>query len=132
VRARCAAPAALPEFKTPDAFGVQYGLGVVVGFGSGKIGDISCPAGMLTMLIAGAALCQRAAAVAGRPYGGNVTADAMPRGCVWSSTGGSFFLNNIDEYGYDGPSSAQPVCAGAPCFRTGATINRGQSICECA
>ncbi len=107
--ARCAAPAAPPEFKLPDAFGVQYGLGAA--------GGASCPVGMFTMLIA--ASCERAAAVAGRPYGGNVTAGIIPKGCMWSSAGGSFYFSayTTGSNQYDsgrGHASAQPVCAGAP------------------
>ncbi len=100
---RCAAPAAAPEFKSPDAFGVRYGVG--------DAGGTSCPTGMLTMPIAGAASCERAAAVAGRPHGGNLTALFLPLGCVWYSAGGCFYFNTYVGRGH---ASAQPVCAGAP------------------
>jgi hypothetical protein len=67
---------------------------------------------MTAMPIGGAALCERAAAVAGRPYGGNVTVSAVPMGCVWYSAGGSFYFNRGEQKA--GHASAQPVCAGAP------------------
>jgi hypothetical protein len=107
-RLRCAAAAA-PEFKSPDAFGVRYGVG--------NAGGTSCPTGMVTMPIAGAASCERAAAVAGRPYGGNLTSqwsrDYMPLGCVWYSAGGIFYFTATFHAGR-GHASVQPVCAGAP------------------
>jgi hypothetical protein len=105
VKARRAAPAPAPEFKSPDPFGVRYGLG------SGG-GDRSCPTGMVEMLIAGDT-CERAAAVAGRPYSGTVNLYMLiPRGCAWYSVGGSFYFNDVD-YGA-AHASFQPVCAGAP------------------
>jgi hypothetical protein len=131
VRARCAAPAAPPEFKSPDAFGVRYGLGVIAAGSTSGTSCIyaSCPAGMVPMPI-GSDVCQRAAAVAGRPYGGNLTLYAMPYGCVWYSTGGSFYFNtafNTADRSSHHPS-AQPVCAGAPCFSTAAISTEGKYV----
>jgi hypothetical protein len=82
---------------------------------------------MSTVVIAAAASCERAAKVAGRPYGGNVTIYAMPLRCVWYSTGGSFFFNNAYYYSGYVPSSAQPVCAGAPRFCIAATSTEGKA-----
>ena len=62
------------------------------------------------MPIAGAASCERAAAIAGRPYGGNRMIEYMPVGCVWYSAGGSFYFNTALSGA--GHASAQPVCAG--------------------
>jgi hypothetical protein len=125
----CAATAAAPEFKSPDAFGVRYGVG--------NAGGTSCPTGMVTMPIAGAAFCERAAAVAGRPYGGTVTAEYMPRGCVWYSAGGIFYFNTATVGG--GHEAAQPVCAGAPAFaqqqlsvdRTYVCVSVCVLVCSC-
>ncbi len=129
MRARCAAPAAPPEFKSPDAFGVQYGLG--------SASDTSCPTGMVPMPI-GRDLCERAAKVAGRPYGGNITVKSddasMPVGCVWYSAGGSFYFNTY----FSGANrvSAQPVCAGTLRLH-GCMVDRGRmrlvcdTVCVC-
>ncbi len=104
MKAHCAAAAAAPEFKSPDAFGVRYGVG--------SAGGTSCPTGMVEMPFA-SDTCERAAAVAGRPYSGNVNFYGLiPRGCVWYSAGGSFYFNTADGGGDH--ASFQPVCAGAP------------------
>ncbi len=101
---RCAAPAAAPEFNAPDAFGVRYGVG--------SVGSTDCPTGMVEMPIAGDT-CERAAAVAGRPYSGSVKSSTIiPRGCVSYSAGGSFYFNSADYV--SGHASFQPVCAGPP------------------
>ncbi len=116
---RCAAFAAAPEFKSPDAFGVRYGFG--------SAGGTSCPTGMVTMSLLGD-LCERAASVAGRPYGGTATMPFMPVDCVWSSAGGSFYFNVANRG--SSHASAQPVCASAP----DSTHQRYQSranICLC-
>jgi hypothetical protein len=130
VRARCAAPAATPEFNPPGFFALGASP-----FDPTKAASIlTCPAGMVPMPI-GSDLCERAAKAAGRPYGGNVATHSMPAGCVWYSAGGSFYFNTA-------PSDvehaiAQPVCAGAPCFCTAAAISRAQicvwvCVCVCA
>ncbi len=67
----------------------------------------------------GSDVCERAAAAAGRPYGGSVAIYSLPVGCVWYSAGGSFYFNTFtpghNEYDSGrGHASAQPVCAGAP------------------
>ncbi len=83
----------------------------------------------------GSDTCERAAKVAGRafggnitPYGGNVAIYAMPYGCVWYSAGGSFYLNTATSGA--GHASAQPVCAGT---LHGCMINRGRVsvVCVC-
>ncbi len=125
----CCAAAAPPEFKSPDASGLQYGLGDA----GDRFGGTSCPAGMVPMPI-GADLCERAAKVAGRPYGGNITVKrdddtSMPVGCVWYSAGGSFYFNNETYYYGYVPSSAQPVCAGAPGFYHPGPVTRLRRPC---
>jgi hypothetical protein len=103
-----------------------------------------------------AASCERAAAIAGRPYGGNLTVPIFfISGCVWYSAGGSFYFINPREgtdpnYFITGGgnvtryASQQLVCWGAPAPPSSNTykssplvlyssnINRGQtSVCVC-
>jgi hypothetical protein len=96
---RCAAPPApAVAFHPPGAFAL------------GSAGGTSCPSG--TAAVLSPAECEKAAAAAARPYGGEVRVYHWPPGCFWLTVGaGSFFLNT-DFF----PSSvyAQPVCAGAP------------------
>jgi hypothetical protein len=109
VSARCAAPgAAPPEFNPPGLFALAIATTEI-------ISRVRCPTGMVPMPI-GSDLCQRAAAVAARPYGGNLTANYMPVGCLWYSAGGSFYFNALPYVNVNGAShaSVQPVCAGAP------------------
>jgi hypothetical protein len=141
VRARCAAPVAAPEFNPPGLFALGASLRSFGATPSTRFA-ITCPAGMVSMPI-GSDLCERAAVSAGRPYGGNVTIFYMLYGCVWYSAGGSFHFNaykrdDTDESGrVHFLESAQPVCAGAPCFCTAAAISRSHicvwvRVCVCA
>jgi hypothetical protein len=97
---RCAAPPApAVAFDPPSTFAL------------GSAGGTSCPPGNATAL--SPAECEKAAAAAARPYGGEVRVTGLPTGCVWLAVGvGSFFLN--DKVGGVGSVYAQPVCAGAP------------------
>ncbi len=130
VRARCAAPAAAPEFNPPGFFALDASA-----FDPTKDASIlTCPAGMVPMPI-GSDLCERAAKVAGRPFGGNVTTKFMPSGCVWYSVSGSFYFNAA-PYG-NGHASAQSVCAGAPDsaqhqYPSSAHMRMGVCVCVCA
>jgi hypothetical protein len=81
--------------------------------------------------------CKRAAAFAGRLYGGSLTGiSAMPRGCVWYSVGGSFYFinppNGSDlDFSISGAAVARPVCAGAP-GSTYQKSNRAHTcVCVC-
>jgi hypothetical protein len=81
------------------------------------------------MVIAGGA-CERAAVLAGRPYGGIVSLPGdLPGGCVWYSAGGSFYFNALpyrDMFNFgENPEFAQPVCAGA----LGSTKQWSTNIC---
>ena len=79
-------------------------------FALGSAGGTSCPSG--TAAVLSPAECQKAAAAAARPYGGEVRVGGLPAGCFWLTVGaGSFFFNNVVG---GGNVYAQPVCAGAP------------------
>ncbi len=80
-------------------------------FSFGAQNTNACPT--KTPVAVDADVCEVAADAAGRPYGGTVTAEYMPRGCVWYSAGGIFYFNTATVGG--GHEAAQPVCAGAPC-----------------